>query len=320
LNWFEDVQHLHETNRSPIVNSSVRLRMKDSTSWPEAADYDSASGNWYVSSVRHRNIVRVLPSGSEQFVLDTAGNNLGSIFGVRMDSKRSALWATMGSVPQMDNYKRADSSLAALLEIDVASGHLIRRWDLPAAKAHAPGDLTVAPNGDVYVTDSYEPVIYRLRSGSDTLDVITHPLFRSLQGAGATGDGRFLFVADYSHGILRVDLATREVTRVEDAPSSTSLGCDGIVLHQGSIVCVQNGVAPARIMRFELDQSGQRFTRATVLDRNFEIADEPTIGTIVGNDFVYVGTSQWSRYAADGSRIKSRQLTIPLLLALPLTW
>src|ERR1041385_3889591 len=98
---------------------------------------------------------------------------------------------------------------------------------------------------------------------------------------------------------------------------STSLGGAGIACDRGAIVAVQNGVAPARIMRFVLDGSGTRIVRALVLDRNLPTADEPTIGAVVGKDFVYVANSQWEKYTDDGRR-NGTALLAPVLLAVPL--
>jgi hypothetical protein len=127
-----------------------------------------------------------------------------------------------------------------------------------------------------------------------------------------------VYVADYSHGLLRVDLQTRAVSRLDDAPSSTSLGCDGIVWDRGAIVAVQNGVSPARVMRFVLDQTGTRITRADLVDRNFAVADEPTIGAVIGREFVYVANSQWEKHDAAGRRVGPKPLARPVLLAVPL--
>jgi len=131
-------------------------------------------------------------------------------------------------------------------------------------------------------------------------------------------NGATLYVADYSLGMLRVDLATNTVTRLDDAPGSTSIGCDGIVWDGDAIVAVQNGVAPARVVRFVIDPGGSRIARTEVLDRNVAIADEPTIGTIVGREFVYVANSQWEKYTDAGERKRDRALTPTVLLGVPL--
>jgi len=161
-------------------------------------------------------------------------------------------------------------------------------------------------------------VLYRLPADSlEQLQPIRHPLFRSLQGVAPAPGARVAFVADYSHGLLKVDVFSGEVIRLADAPGSTSLGCDGIVWHDGAIIAVQNGVTPARVMRFELDSTWTKIVRADVLDRNPAVADEPTIGTIVGDEFIYVANSQWEKYDESGVRIPRTVLRRPVLVSVP---
>jgi sugar lactone lactonase YvrE len=220
----------------------------------------------------------------------------------------------------MDGYTPGDSAIAALLEVRPTDGLILRRWNLkPIAGGHVLGDVALAESGDVYFSDSNEPVLYRLPRGAETVERISSPHFRSLQGIAPSSDGRAVYVADYSHGIMRLDLRSGDVIRVADAPRSTSLGCDGIVWYRGSIIAIQNGVAPARIVRFSLDPSGTSFVRADVLDRNVAIADEPTIGEVVGRDFVYVANSQWEKHKEDGTLVPGARLTPPVLLAVPLS-
>ena len=67
-----------------------------------------------------------------------------------------------------------------------------------------------------------------------------------------------------------------------------------------------------------LDQSGARIQRLDVLDRNFAVADEPTIGTILGNEFVYVANSQSAKFDEKGKRRPGGTLSPTVLLAVPL--
>jgi sugar lactone lactonase YvrE len=219
----------------------------------------------------------------------------------------------------MEHSLPGDSTISALLRIRISDGMIERRWDLPTITGgHVLGDLAVGPAGDVFVTDSNDPVLYRLRPTSQQLEPIRNPLFHSLQGLAPSPDGTTLFLADYSHGLLRVDLATNVVTRLDDVPNSTSLGCDGIAWDRGAIIAVQNGVTPARIMRFTLDPSRTRIARADVLDRNSAVADEPTIGAVVGGEFVYVANGQFEKYDEAGRRVPGKALTSPVLLSVPL--
>ena len=59
-------------------------------------------------------------------------------------------------------------------------------------------------------------------------------------------------------------------------------------------------------------------TNAALLDRNLPLADEPTIGAVVGGEFVYVANSQWEKYTDRGARKPERPLAAPVLLAVPL--
>jgi DNA-binding beta-propeller fold protein YncE len=309
----------HDSNRAPLVRSHVVARLDDSTFWPEGVDYDSRTGRYYVASVRHRTIADVANGGVVRELWQRDKPGVGAVLGVRVDPKRNLLWATLAGIPQMHAYAAGDSSIAALVRVRISDGAIEQQWNLaPAPSGHVLGDLTVGPSGDVFVTDSNDPVLYRLRPSADSLERITSPYFRSLQGAAAAPNERVLYVADYAHGILRVDLSTNSVTRLGDPPGTTTLGCDGIVLEGGSIIAVQNGVSPARVMRFVLDSAGLQITRAEVLDQNVAVADEPTIGTIAGGEFVYVANSQWEKYTDVGNRRPVGTLRVPVLLSVPL--
>ena len=292
--------------------------LADSTLWPEGVDRDPRTGDFYVASVRHRTVVRVGASGTEHELWPRDDPRLGAMLGVRVDPRRRVVWATTSGIPQMEGWSPADSAIAALLRIDARTGRIVRRWDLPLApRGHVLGDLALGPRGDVYLTDSYEPVLYRLRPGADTLERITHPLFRSLQGMAATDDDRFLYVADYSRGLLRVRLADGDVRKLGVAAGTDTRGCDGIVLHRGAFVAVQNGASPARIVRFVLNAAGDSIVAARVLDRNPALAPEPTIGTMMDDRFVYVANSQWEEFD-DAGRLKAgARLTRPRLVAVP---
>jgi sugar lactone lactonase YvrE len=319
LRGFDIIVRQHTANRAPLARSRVVASLPDSTFWPEGMDADVRTGAFYVASVRHGTIAELAPAKPPRELWPRHQKGIGAVLGVRVDPARGVLWATLSGIPQMERYVPADSAIAALVRVRIADGIIERRWDLPpVAGGHVLGDLAIGPAGDVFMTDSSEPVLYRLRPGTDSLERLTSRLFRSLQGMAPAPDGRRLYVADYSHGLLLVDLSTTAVRRLADAPHSTSLGCDGIAWHRGAIVAVQNGVAPARVMRYVLDAAGQRIVRADLLDRNLARADEPTIGAVVGGQFVYVANSQWEKYADDGTRRPAIPLTAPLLLAVPL--
>jgi len=309
-------------NAAPLARSAVAASLPASESefFPEGLSHDSIEGVWYIASVRHRKVARVARDGSVRDVVTEGQDGLWSVLGVRADPSTSTLWVTTAALPQMAEYVAADSGRSAIFAFELGSGRLKARYYLPTAPpGHLLGDLVVAPNGDLYATDSQDPVIWRIRRGSDEVqEFLRHPLFRSLQGPVVDPSGRTLYVADYSHGVLAVDLNTRQVHALSPARDATVLGIDGLVWHKGTLIGVQNGVSPARIVRLLLDRAGARITRVEVLDRHLPLAAEPTIGTVWGDRYFYVANSQWGAYDAAGRRKSGSRLEPPVILGLRL--
>lgn len=88
--------------------------------------------------------------------------------------------------------------------------------------------------------------------------------------------------------------------------------------YRGGIIAVQNGVEPARIVQIVLNAAGDSVVRLDVIDRNSNIADEPSIGTVFGDDFIYVANGQWTKYDDNGKRIAGSKLSPTILLDVPL--
>jgi hypothetical protein len=239
---------------------------------------------------------------------------------MRVDTAKNTLWVTSAAIPQMSGYTSADSGRSGIFAFDLSTGRLRGRWLVPERSGeHLLGDLVLTAAGDVYATDSHAPVIWRVRRGSDRIEeFLRHPLFRSLQGPALDERERTLFVADYSHGILAVDLVTRHVRELPAPPRSTPLGIDGLAWLEGSLLAIQNGITPARVVRVRLDAARTRITGIDVLDRQPELADEPTMGLVHDGTFFYVGTSQWEKYDQTGRLREGARLVGPRIMALPL--
>jgi sugar lactone lactonase YvrE len=239
---------------------------------------------------------------------------------MRVDPARRVLWVAAAALPQTVGYDSADAGRSGLFRFDLASGALTGRFPLPAdGQRHTLGDVTIARNGDVYSTDSRGPAVYRVRAGSDSIEQFaTSPLLLSAQGLALDAEERTLYVADYSRGILRIDLTTRAVRLLETADDVLALGIDGLYLVEGALIGIQNGVAPHRVVRLRLDASGDRVEHAEVLERARPDYAEPTLGVVVGRDLFYLAASQWERFRDDGTIDAPDTLRLPLVLRLRL--
>ena len=289
---------------APVTTGRVRFTLADTAFHPEGIAFDSRSRRWFLGSVRQRRIVTIGADGSARDFVAPSSDDIAGVFGMTVDTTRRTLWVATTALPRMVPFTPADRGRAGAFAYDIDTGRLRRRVWLPRdSAAHTLGDVAVAPNGDVYASDSQSPWILKVPPHGDTLQrFMTHPLFRSLQGMAIVPDGRTMYVADYSHGILRIDLVARTATALRPGQRVTLLGVDGLYMRDGALLAVQNGVVPARVVRFCLDASRALVERAHVLDRNPALADEPTLAAVVGDSVFYVATSQWEKFDDTGRR------------------
>ena len=307
-------------NRAPVVHGKPAFTLPERDLLAEGVAYDSREGNFYVSAVHRRKIVRMTPDGrfTDFALLDGEGD--GAPLGLRADPVRRALWVATAAMPQMRGYSAADSGVSALVRYDLDTGKRTGRYPVPQdGRAHVLGDLVLSRAGDVYATDSRAPVIYRLAAGAEALaPLVESPLLISGQGLALTPDGTRLYVADYAGGILRVDPAAGSIVPVPADESVTALGIDGLYSVDGALIGIQNGIVPHRVVRFTLSKPGDRITAAEVLERAHPQHEEPTLGVVVGKDLYYVANSQYQRFGEDGEIAQPDSLKAPVVLRLRL--
>ena len=308
-------------SEAALARGVVAFSVADSTFHPEGLAYDPRSQRWFVSSVRERRVVAVDTLGSaSEFAGDGAGGTLYAVFGMAVDTARGMLWLATSALGRMDAYRDGDRGRAGVVAFDLTSGRRVRAaWVGPDTVERVFGDVAVAPNGDVYVTDSQSGGLFVLRATADTLGTVSsNAVLRSPQGIVVDPDGASVIVADSSHGLVRVDRQTGSAELLDGAPGIVTVGVDGLYEDRGTLVATQNGVVPPRVVRFCLDASRRRVTGYEVLDRSAAVADEPTLGAVGAGAFYYVATGSWEKYDDTGRRVPETTLRPVIALRVPL--
>ena len=285
----------------------------------EGVVHDPKTGAFFVSSVRHRKIVRIDAGGRAADFVKEGQDGLFSATALALDPRRRALYVSSAATTLMAGARKEDEGRSALLEFDVDSGRL--RLSLPPPDADGTlSDLALGPDGSVYVADPKTGRVYVRKPGALRLErLVDAGPIASAQGMAVSSDGRSLFVADYLQGIAKVDLGTGAV-RLLEAPANLAMtGIDGLVLAGDSLVGIQNGLEPNRVLRLRLDLAKERIVEGTILERANPAHDEPTLGVVVGRDFYYVANSQYGLFGDDGQPDESR-LRHPVILRLSLAW
>jgi sugar lactone lactonase YvrE len=257
---FQSVVKKLAANLHPKGTGEIAFTLKDVTGLFEGIAWRGKTDEFYFGDVNGR-AVWVRGKDGTLRRLTPEGDDLLGVFGLVIDEASGTLWAATSAVPAMRGFTPDQDGTAALAEIDLQSGAI--RRTIPVIRrpgdqqSHVLGDLALAPDGGVLVTDSGGPTLWRLAPGGGALDpLIESEEFLSLQGIVLPFDGVAL-VADHANGLLRVDLAARTVRRLDSPPDSSLIGLDGLVLTpEGQLLAIQNGLRPNRVLRVDFEGAG----------------------------------------------------------------
>ena len=293
---------------------------------PEDLTFEKSSETFIVSSIQHHTIYRlVLPRQAKsdcelkELPLEAEARRWPAL-AVSYDNTRKVLWMTSSAMPDFPGFPKEDEGKAALLAIDPQTGHTLRRLDLESKPAVL-GDMSIAADGTVYVTDSVGGGVYRVRGDlkKATFEKIADGLF-SPQTPVLAADGKRLFVADYPIGIAVIDLtspASPSMATLNYLPHPDSMavtGLDGLHLAGDSLIGVQNGTDPQRLVRFNLDHAQTRIISSEVIEQATEQLGSPTHAIGV-NGWIYVsGNTGWDKVDDHGVLKSGEKFSKPVLL------
>ncbi|MCG3120461.1 MAG: hypothetical protein ALAOOOJD_03189 [bacterium] len=312
---FKDILQKFTQNQTPVGQSAIAFKLPEKDLITESVAFDPQTATYFVSSVHKRKIVSLNAKGeSKDFATRQAG--LWSVLGMKVDAPRGILWACSAVVPEMQGFQKEEEGYAGVFKFEAKTGRLIKSYILSnQPQAHVFGDLAISGNGDVYISDSVAPVLYRITREKDELELfLTSELFRSLQGVTFSTDEKYLFVADYSVGLLVVDVAARQVKKIAAPANVAFTTVDGMYFYKNSLIAIQNGINPQRVVRFFLNQSFDRIERAEVIAANQPLFNEPTLGLLLQDTFYFIANSQWGSFTKDKMIFPLEKLQEPVIL------
>lgn len=316
---FKDVLDRFDANTQPTMTCRIAFTLPQQDLVPEGLAYDPGSKSFFISSVRERKIMRYQRGEITRFAGGLT-DTLWSMMGMRLDAARGRLWVAAAAIREGKDVPARDLGGTGVLAFDVKTGALSSRRILPADGApHLFGDLTLDASGDVYVTDSSGGGLYRVPAmGGGPSPVIPPGTFISPQGLDMGEGGRILYVADYSQGVFRVDLESKTAALLRHPARQTLLGIDGLYRHGNSLIAVQNGVRPQRVLRLMLNGAGEKIEKIEILESSLPLFDDPTLGVIVGEAFYFIANSHWPQFDAEGNLPPPERLTPPTVLRVAL--
>ena len=289
-------------NAEPVRRGDTVAVLPSRDMLAEDVAYDPGSGRLFVSSMRERRVLAVDRRGRVTDFVASGQDGLWAAVALGVDARRGLLWVSTSALAFQAGYDSADAGRSALLAYDLRSGRLMRRMDAPRDTGHFLSDLAVAPTGEVYVSDNAAQQVYVARPGADSLEVLVpRGALANAQNPAVSPDGRRLFVGDLFLGVVAVDLATRRVDLLPKAPDAAVCCMDGLYVAGRSLIAVQNGTVPQRIVRFPVDEGFTRIVGSEVLEQGPQLG-MPTHCTVAGDVLYCIANSGAERI--DGNTVR----------------
>ena len=237
---------------------------------PEGVAYDPHRGRFLVGSLTRGTVSVVGPDGAASTLVDDPW--LVSTMGVAVDAARGRLL-----VANVDLGRGDRSSPDTVLRLggvgvyDLRTGAALQRVDLAALipdSEHVVNDVTVAPDGTAYVTDSVAGAVYRVDRHGRASVLLRDPALAGSPGAGWglngiawAGSGVLIGALSAAGALVRIPVAAPgRFTRIAlDAPIGSP---DGLaVTGRGSLALVDN--SPANRIVTLASRDGWRTGRVT---------------------------------------------------------
>jgi hypothetical protein len=302
--------------------------MPEDITYLKSGNSKSAS-SFIVSSIQHHTLYRVSlprPGGKEctmqELPLADEAKRWPTL-AVSADPRRKTLWVTTSAMPGFSGFPKEQEGKALLLEVDAISGKVLHRFDPGTTGPAVLGDMYVTDDGTVYVTDSIGGGVYRLHGDLETakLEKIADGLF-SPQTPVLARDGKRLFVADYTMGVAVIDLAAAnaagKVSYLPHPQNVAAVALDGLYLSGDSLIGIQNGTDPIRILRLRLNQAQTEITGAEVIEQATGRMGDPTHAVAVDGWFYVSANVGWSKVDDNTGKLKAgEKFTPPVLLRFP---
>ena len=298
--WDYIVANLNVNSKS-FGEGKVAFDLPKSDNLMNALAWDPKRKSLLIGSEHDGSIHLLSEKGKlTDFIAAGSNPNLWGVDALGVDSEHNKLYVATSASPKFAKFSADNANKAAVLEYDLSSGKFVKKYTPAQDIPRTFNDIAVSANGSVFVADGAHRVVYKLEGG-ELKQVVTNSKLTAISAIAISGNGRMLYIADYALGIFGFDLAKGEAFEVTYNPDSLVLGgINGMHFYDDTLIVVEDGMLPKRVMRLGLSPDGRNITTAMPLD----VASQDFIalgdGAIAGDKLYFITNRQDSLYDRNG--------------------
>lgn len=232
----------------PLINSSYAaesikfngdglksITIQKPALYPEGIDYNPVTDKFIVGSFRDGGVYEVNLDGSYRQLIED--ERLNSVLAVRVDVVRNKLFVVNSDIgSSINQYSNGPKKLASLGIYELSSGKnidFINLGNLSSTKNHLANGMTLDSDGNVYVTDSFSPTIYKVDSDGRASIFLENERFLgegiNLNGIVFHPDGYLIAVKKGEGVLFKIPLKNPQ-SFSEIKTTDKFVGGDGLVL------------------------------------------------------------------------------------------
>ncbi len=299
-----------EVNAKQFGEGKVAFELPKGDHLFNSLAWDAKRGKLLVGSVRDGSIQLADEHGKlTDFITANADNGLWGVAALAADAAHAKLYVASNASPLFHGFNADNAGASGIFEFDLATGKLLHKYTFAAdAGKHELTSIVVGRDSQVYAADSARKQIVKIDDGKLKV-IIENPKLTSISALALAGDSRTLYLADFALGIFGYDLG--KSTAFEPAYDPAKLVLGGIVgmhWYDGTLVVIQNGMVPKRVMRLTLSADGRSIKGAMPLDVAQPAFAALGSGAVAGDKLYFVADREDGLYDDHGVLTESDKL------------
>lgn len=225
--------------------------LQETSLYPEGFDYSAKTKKTYVGSYYKGKIITVdLDGNMTDFIID---GSLVAVVGLKVDDANNRIWICNSDAGiSLRSDATTIGQLAEVIAYDLTTGEKLETIDLSGLVlgGHFLNDLVLDENGNIYITDSFSPVIYKIDENKNPSILVYDSIFNVPQGAfglnGIVYHHNNYLIAGKSFGGTLYKIPLSNPNDIQEITLNTNVNSlDGLLLANDKLILVSNNFTGA---------------------------------------------------------------------------